>query len=231
MPSEKPSSDSNQSDSAPQGTPAIVIFGGTFDPIHYGHLRAAAEVKTIMGAVDFRLMPSGNPPHRETTTATAQQRLDMLKIALEAHPDLTIDEREVKRSGPSYMYDTLLSLRQDEPQSPIILVLGQDAANHFHQWHHWQEILHLCHLLIMTRPESTAEYPPSLTKEFSQREVTQAEKLCSAAVGYIFHTPITQLAISATHIRNLIASGQEARFLLPDDVINFIRFNNLYKFH
>lgn len=215
--------------SSQKATKTIVIFGGTFDPVHYGHLRAAAEVKTMLGEVDFRLLPSGIPPHRDITAASPQQRLQMLQLALSDHPDLHVDDREVTRNGPSYMYDTMCSLRKEAEQSSIILVLGQDAANDFQRWYRWRELFDLCHLLVMTRPESQAKYTTELHDEIAPRLTTSITQLHQQTSGLVCHIPVTQLAISATNIRHQIANNQNPRFLLPEPVLNFIIFNNLYK--
>jgi nicotinate-nucleotide adenylyltransferase len=138
---------------------ATAVFGGTFDPVHYGHLRAAAEVSEKLDVSDFRLLPAGQPPHRNHTGAEAYHRLAMLELALAPYPDLTVDEREVRRRGPSYMVETLASIRREVGQAPVILCLGQDAANKLEGWHRWRELFDLAHLVVMKRPRSRPRYP------------------------------------------------------------------------
>jgi DNA polymerase III subunit delta len=148
---------------------ATAIFGGTFDPVHYGHLRAAAEVSEKLDVSDFRLLPAGQPPHRDHTGAEAYHRLAMLELALAPYPDLTVDEREVRREGPSYMVETLASIRRRSRQAPVILCLGQDAANKLEGWHRWRELFDLAHLVVMKRPRSRPRYPEAVAEELKAR--------------------------------------------------------------
>lgn len=208
---------------------AVVIFGGTFDPVHYGHLRAASEVKEALGDVELRLLPSGTPPHRHHTYADAEQRLAMLQLVLDNHPDFTIDQREILRDGPSYMVDTLRSIRSERPSASLSLVLGQDAANHLDSWHRWQELFDLCHLIVMTRPESTSAYSPQLKPHMQQRHAAQQQALLDHRSGLVLHLPVTQLAISSTDIRQQIQQGKNPRFLLPVAVIEYLQNHQLYR--
>lgn len=206
-----------------------IILGGTFDPVHYGHLRAAAELRDRLGVADFRLLPAGQPPHRDNTKATGQQRLSMLRLALKEHPDLGVDDREINRSGPSYMVDTLAELRHQFPQRPLVLVLGQDAANNLDHWYQWRRLFELTHLVVMTRPESQRVYEGALALSMQQAETEQLECLWRQPAGLVLHVPVTQLAISSTDIRSQIKQGEDPRFLLPDIVLNYIRANDLYQ--
>lgn len=210
-------------------TAPLVIFGGTFNPIHYGHLRAASEVREALGTVDFRLLPAGLPPHRERPAVQPEQRLQMLQLALQQHPDLQVDDREIKRQGPSYMVDTLTSYRQENPQRPLILVLGQDAANHLHRWHCWRQLFELCHLVIMTRPESHSSYTSEVAQQIQQRKTPSAVQLHHSGGGLVLPLPVTKLAISSTGIRSQIAAGKSPRFLLPDTVLGYIHRHQLYR--
>jgi nicotinate-nucleotide adenylyltransferase len=208
--------------------PAVAIFGGTFDPVHYGHLRAAAEVAEQLKVSDFRLLPAGQPPHREGTWADAHHRLAMLELALAPYPDLTVDDREVRRSGPSFMVDTLVSLRKDVGAAPILLCVGQDAANHLNRWHRWRDLFDLAHLVIMARPLSHPRYPQDLDEMFEQRRVKRTRDLMKSPCGLVRQVEITQLAISSTDIRRQLASGRDPRFLLPTAVLAYIRKHGLY---
>lgn len=210
---------------------AIAIFGGTFDPVHYGHLRAAAEVAEQLKVSDFRLLPAGHPPHREGTWADAYHRLAMLELALAPYPDLTVDEREVRREGPSFMVDTLSSIRARAGQAPILLCVGQDAANGFNRWHRWRELFDLAHVVVMTRPRSRPRYPEDLGEFFRARKVKRTRDLMDSASGLVRHVEVTQLAISSTDIRRQLASGRDPRFLLPATVLAYIRKHGLYGCH
>ncbi|MDX1625657.1 MAG: nicotinate-nucleotide adenylyltransferase [Wenzhouxiangellaceae bacterium] len=207
---------------------AIAIFGGTFDPVHYGHLRAAAEVSEQLGVDDFRLLPAGTPPHRDGTWAEARHRMAMLELALAPHPDLSVDDREVQREGPSYMADTLASLREEHPDLPLMLCLGQDAANQLDSWHEWRRLPELAHLVVMTRPESEPRYSEELAEALSGREVKQARELMDAPAGRLFSVEVTRLAISSTEIREQLSSGRSPRFLLPSVVLAYVLKHGLY---
>lgn len=207
---------------------AIALFGGTFDPVHYGHLRAAAEVAEQLGVDDFRLLPAGRPPHRDGTFAAARHRLAMLELALTPHPDLAVDEREVQRDGPSYMVDTLAGLRAEFGSRPIMLCLGQDAANGLERWHNWNRLLEFAHLVIMTRPDAQPKYSTALAEHFAGRHANRPEALMDSPAGRIHTCNITRLAISSTDIRAQLAAGRNPRFLLPSTVLAYIRKHHLY---
>lgn len=207
---------------------ATAIFGGTFDPVHYGHLRAAAEVCEMLGVDDFRLVPAGQPPHRDHTGAEAYYRLAMLELALAPYPDLTVDEREVRREGPSYMVETLTSIRTEVGDRPILLCLGQDAANDLNRWHKWRELLDLAHLVVMKRPRSRPRYPREVADMLSGRRVGRTRRLMTEPGGHVRYLEVTQLAISSTDIREQLAAGRDPRFLLPATVLAYIRKHRLY---
>lgn len=207
---------------------AVAIFGGTFDPVHYGHLRAAAEIAERLKVSDFRLLPAGQPPHREGTGAEAFHRLAMLELAVAPYADLHVDEREVRRSGPSFMVDTLESVRAEVGEVPLLLCVGQDAANQLDHWHRWRELIDLAHLVVMTRPSSRPDYPPPLAEVLESRRVTRARDLMRSPAGLVCHVEVTQLAISSTDIRRQLARGWDPRFLLPATVLSYIRKHGLY---
>jgi len=127
-------------------TPAVGICGGTFDPVHYGHLRAAVEAMEKLQLDDFRLLPAGAPAHRSNIFASAEHRLAMLELALRDYPDLVVDDREIRRSGLSFMVDTLSEIRAEKGDAPLILMIGQDAVNSLDQWHEWRSLFELAHL-------------------------------------------------------------------------------------
>ncbi|MEE4639564.1 MAG: nicotinate-nucleotide adenylyltransferase [Wenzhouxiangella sp.] len=207
---------------------AVAIFGGTFDPVHYGHLRAAAEISERLKVSDFRLVPAGRPPHREGTWAEAFHRLAMLELAVAPYSDLHVDAREVLRSGPSFMVDTLASVRAEVPGVPLLLCVGQDAANHLDRWDRWQHLLDLAHLVVMTRPRSAPAYPEELAALLDKRRVSRARELMDSPAGLVCHVEVTQLAISSTDIRHQLGRGWDPRFLLPATVLSYIRKHGLY---
>ncbi|MDD5277778.1 MAG: nicotinate-nucleotide adenylyltransferase [Methylovulum sp.] len=204
----------------------IGIFGGTFDPIHYGHLRAALEVKEIFGLAEVRLIPSATPPHRPHPAASPLMRLRMLTLAVSNHPELVVDSRELDRAGPSYMVDTLKSLRQDFTGEPLLLFIGSDAFNQLTHWHQWQHLLTYAHIVVMTRPGFTAQ---ALDDFFTARLASGQQELAQTVAGKLFFQAVTQLDISATAIRKMIAEQHNPGFLLPDAVITYIKQNGLYQ--
>jgi len=210
--------------------PAIGLFGGTFDPVHFGHLRAASEAKEKLGLEDFRLLPVGKPAHRSQTYASAEHRLAMLRLAVAEHPDISVDSREVRRSGVSYMVDTLAEIRaESEMETAIILIVGQDAAHGLSSWHRWKELFDYAHLVVMTRPDSPDNFPHELEGFVSERRAGQVSDLYQSAAGLLLDLEVTQLAISSTAIRGDVAAARSPRFLLPDRILGYIGFHSLYR--
>ena len=209
------------------------IYGGTFDPIHFGHLRTAWEV-SLAANMPVHMVVAGQPPHRATPGVEAEDRWAMLKIALEGQSRLIPDDRELRREGPSYMIDTVDSFRGEFDDS-ICLILGQDAANHLDSWHRWEELLERVHLIIMTRPGNAAGFAgdmsgpsPALSGLLDQREVAEVEELRRAENPSLWRCRVSALEISATRIRGALAAGEEPRFLLPEPVLRYVHENGLY---
>jgi nicotinate-nucleotide adenylyltransferase len=206
----------------------IGIFGGTFDPVHYGHLRSALEIKEIFGLDEIRLVLSALPPHRSAPQAPIGMRLEMLQLAVKKQPGLIVDTREIGRPGASYMVDTLVSLRHDFPQQTLLLIIGSDAFNQLTSWHQWQRLFDFTHLVVLTRPGFKI---PPLDDFFSARHTTNKQELSEQSAGKLCFQPITQLDISATKIRAMIADQRNPAFLLPDTVLAYIKLHNLYQQH
>jgi nicotinate-nucleotide adenylyltransferase len=206
----------------------IGIFGGTFDPIHYGHLRSALEVKEVFGLTKLLLIPSAQPPHRTQPEATATQRLQMLELAVSNHSELSVDARELAHDGPSYMVDTLASLSEDYPQESLLLFIGSDAFKYLSHWHQWQRIFDLAHIVVLTRPGTEIDH---LEAFFKQRLCQQLTELASTKAGKLYFQPVTSLDISATAIRQKIINQQNPGFLLPDMVLAYIKQHQLYQRH
>lgn len=209
--------------------PATGIFGGTFDPVHFGHLRAASEVNELLDIDDFRLLPAGTPPHRSNTYANGEHRLAMLRLAVTDCPDLVVDEREIHRQGASFMADTLLEIRAASGDRPLLLIVGQDAANKLDEWHRWRDLLELAHLVIMTRPDAEHDYSSELGKCLGSRTVENIKPLFEQPAGLVRYLNVTQLAISSTDIRGRILGGLSPRFLLPDRVLAYVKLHRLYQ--
>lgn len=205
----------------------IGLLGGTFDPIHYGHLRIALEVKEALGLAQVRFIPCRQPPHRDAPGATPQQRLQLLRLAAADMPGFAVDTRELERDGPSYMVDTLASLRSELGDTPLCLILGRDAFLGLPGWRRWRELLDYAHLAVVQRPGPSLPSAGELAvlEETHRREPGQ---LRAAPSGGICFLPVSQLDISATRIRELLRSGRDPRFLLPDAVLESIRRTGLY---
>lgn len=206
----------------------IGVLGGTFDPIHYGHLRPALEVFETLGLAELRLIPAGVPPHRGRPVASTAQRLAMVQAAIEGLAGWRVDSREMDRPGPSYMVDTLASLRAEIGAAPLVLLLGQDAYGALDRWHQWTRILDLAHVVVMARPGSALPTAGIMGTVTARRRVDAPEALRQHPAGRIYPCPVTQLAISGTAIRALVAAGRSARFLLPDAVLALLHQWRLY---
>lgn len=205
------------------------IFGGTFDPVHFGHLAAAREVRAALDIADFRFLPAGVPPHRAGTHADATHRLRMLELALADEPGMTIDPRELERPGPSYMSDTLASLRAEYPDDPLCLVLGQDALNGLDRWHEWRRIPALAHLVVMTRPGESPDYPPALAALLERRLVTEPGALRNAPGGRLLRVAVTPHDISSTAVRAAVGDAAALNAIVPAAVADYIEANGLYR--
>jgi nicotinate-nucleotide adenylyltransferase len=203
------------------------IYGGTFNPVHYGHLRTAIEVNEVFSLDELRLVPCFQPAHRDKPEVSAAMRVKMLQLAIQETPQLQIDTRELERAGPSYMVDTLASIRAEIAiDRPLFLFIGTDAFNGLSSWHRWQALFDYAHIVVMTRP---AFKPESLVNFYADRLVNDKHSLKSCASGKIYFQQVTQLDISATFIRQIFAMQRNPSFLLPEAVIEYIQAKQLYK--
>ena len=224
-------------DDRPDGTrDPRILLGGTFDPVHYGHLRVADEVRRTLAPAEVWLVPAKDPPHRGEPRASAAQRLRMLELAQAEFPALRIDPRELERSGKSYTVLTLESLRREEPDRPLALLLGADALLGLPAWHRWRELFDLAHLVVATRPGATlatAAMDPQLRLEWEARLAPDADALRRRPAGAVVLMPVTPQPISATAIRAALARGaiDEVRGLLPAAVLAYIETHRLYGIH
>ena len=200
----------------------IGIFGGTFDPIHYGHLRTALELAHSIPLAQVRFIPNANPPHRGAPMTSGELRLRMVQAAIAGEPLFVADARELERAGPSYTVDTLESLRRDFPRDPLCLLLGMDAFLELPQWHRWQRLLELAHVVVAHRPGWRAPELGTLGELLRERRTRNARELHESFAGRVHVQPVTQLEISSTDLRSSIRSGMDPRFLMPDSVRDII---------
>lgn len=217
----------------PKLSEPLGLFGGTFDPVHYGHLRMAEEAIAHLALGGVRWIPAGQPPHRGTPQVTAAQRLDMVRCATAANPRFSVDAGEVEAAAPSYTVHTLERLRRElGDRQQLVLLVGADAFAGLATWHRWRDIFALAHVAVSHRPGfpvETASLPHDLATEFNDRRLTDVAALKTSPAGGIVTFAMTQLAISATQIRKLLANELSARYLLPDDVLDYIQLHSLYR--
>jgi len=207
----------------------IGIFGGTFDPIHIGHLRMALELKEQLGLDEMRLLPCHQPPHRDAPQVSSVQRVEMLRIALQYCPELQLDERELQRDKPSYTYDTLLELRAElGSEVSLVLCMGEDAFAGLPNWYCWQELIRLAHIVVVARP-GWAIPDSGEARDLLNKHEREPKSLDYASAGSIVLQSPRLLPISATEIRQQIQAGKSAQFLVPEAVWNYINANQLYR--
>ena len=207
----------------------IGVFGGTFDPIHFGHLRPALDVVQSLGLAELRLLPLKVAVHRPQPLASAALRLQMTRLAVNGQPGFVVDDRELTRDGPSYTVDTLASLREEVgADAPLCLLIGGDAFAGFLDWHRPRAILGLAHLVVMQRPGAPTVRDQALRDEIGRRRVDDPGALRQAPAGRIYFQTVTQLDISSTRIRRMFAAGRSPRFLLPDAVLELLDREQCY---
>jgi len=202
------------------------VFGGTFDPVHYGHLRTVTEVQRALSLSSVHLLPAAQPPHRAATVASGEQRLAMLGLALQDYPDLQVDDRELRRAGVSYTIDTLLSLKKDFADEALCLIVGSDAFQGLSSWHHWEGLFELAHVVVMPRPG--AQVGGNLPDWAIKRMVADSNGLRQQASGLIWINDVTPQPISATRIRANIRSGEPISGYVPPTVEAYIHKHQLY---
>lgn len=204
---------------------AVGIFGGTFDPIHFGHLRVAREAMDTLGLHALRWVPAFQPPLRAAPVATAAQRTDMLSLVVGDLPDQYLDTREIERGGISYTIDTLESLRAEQPDAALCLLVGRDQFNHFERWRRWQDILNLAHLVVLDRPGVAAGHLPEWART---RLCADAQALRQRPAERLLFLAVSPQEISATAIRARLAEHQPVADQVPPGVLDYIYSNHLY---
>lgn len=208
----------------------VGVFGGTFNPVHYGHLRSALELVERLQLAQLRLMPSAQPPHREPPGCSAAHRAAMVALAVEGEPRLVCDMRELQRPGNSYTIDSLIELRGElGAGTGLCMVLGCDALLEIDQWHRWRELLDWAHIVVIARPGWALPCGGQVAQWLNEHRVADPRRLRSQPAGCIAIEELRPLAISATEIRDLLAAGRSPRYLLPQSVLDYIQANSLYR--
>lgn len=207
----------------------IAIFGGTFDPIHSGHIQAATALQQQFNFSEIRFIPCKQPVLKPAAQATSKQRVAMLKLALHDHPNWLVDTRELDRESPSYMVETLRSLKKEYPTKSLCLILGVDAFNDLPRWHQWEKLLTLTHIIIINRPGYHLQLDPQLQQVLQQHLTTNAQLIYQNQQGSILQVELPPSIDSSTALRSAIASGLNIKDQLPAKVWAYIIENHLYQ--
>jgi nicotinate-nucleotide adenylyltransferase len=218
---------------APSPAAAIGLFGGTFDPVHFGHLRLATELAEAFHLEKVIFLPAGLPYHRgRAAHASAEQRLTMLKLATQRDARFDVDDRELRREGPTYTYDTLAEIRKERGADvPLVFLAGSDTFAKVDQWHRWTELFDLAHFAVAIRASDENWYskgPGAFPRDAWPRLTLNLRELAAAPAGKIMTFSMTPLAISSTALRTLSGEGASIRYLTPDPVAEFVRSHDLY---
>jgi nicotinate-nucleotide adenylyltransferase len=201
------------------GTGGLIgIIGGAFDPVHIGHLRTAFELRESVGLAEVRFIPCGRPPHRAPPVAADGTRLQLLRAAIAAEPGFVIDDRELRRDGPSYTVDTLVSLQADKPGETLCVIVGMDAFLGLPTWHRWKDLLGLAHFIVATRPGWQEPAEGEASEILRSLRAAAPDELRRQRAGRILVSEVTRLDVSSSAIRQLLGSGGDPRYLVPEAV-------------
>lgn len=209
---------------------AVGILGGTFDPVHNGHTRIALDIATGCQLERVFMVPNARSPLRDSATASVENRLDMLRRVADSDPRLLVDTRELERPAPSYMVETLQSFRDEMPATSLCFILGMDAFMQFHQWHRWQDIPELAHLIIAHRPGSEmAIQEAALSAMYDERKTDKLDDLHQEVAGHIYLCDVTQVDVSSTTVRECVVTGKPINELVAEPVAEYIKEHRLYQ--
>lgn len=204
------------------------VFGGMFDPVHYGHLRAAFEIREALALEKVRLVPAADPPHRRQPVAAGPARLAMLEAAIGDSPWFEADDRELRRGGRSYTVLTLEEFRREQGARPLVLILGLDAFLGLPTWHRWEELLGLAHLAIAPRPGTVLPRGGALACLLAARRAADPQAFATVPAGRIYVNEGTQLEVSSTGLRATLEEGRDPRYLMPEAVRRMILETGIY---
>ncbi len=221
----------------------IGLLGGTFDPVHFGHLRLAEEAYEALDLAHVLWIPTGVPPHRHVPRVSAAQRLNMVQLAIAGNARFELDASEIATTQPAYTVHTLARLREAQNRGgdgenetdrtrPLLLILGSDAFLGLTTWHRWRELFDYAHIAVATRPGfelHPTDMAPPLAAEYTQRLASASEVWLGKSAGYVVPFAMTPLAVSASLIRARLAAGLSARYLIPDPVREYIDQQHLYQ--
>ncbi|MDH4261170.1 MAG: nicotinate-nucleotide adenylyltransferase [Gammaproteobacteria bacterium] len=194
----------------------IGVFGGMFDPIHYGHLRTAHELYELLDLEAIAFVPAGDPPHRARPLAEGATRLAMVRAAVEGDPRFIVDDRELRRAGPSYTVLTLEEMRAERGAQPIALILGMDAFARLDSWHRAAELIGLAHMVVAVRPGSEPPRQGLAAELLRDRACDDPGRLSATPAGLVFVNMGTQLDVSSSAVRDVVAAGRDPRYLMPE---------------
>lgn len=207
----------------------IGILGGTFDPVHHGHLRLALEVQQQVGLEQVYLVPLYSPPHRSNAAATPEQRLQMLDLATEGVTGLQVNDIEIKRQGTSYSIDTVRDMRESFSRQSISLIMGMDAFSQLDTWRDWQKLTDYVHIIAVDRPGSRLEITSTAVADLYDRCAGQAADIHDSPAGRILLLQAPMLDISSSRVRKLVAGKLDIQYLVPANVITYIHAQALYQ--
>lgn len=210
-----------------------IILGGTFDPVHFGHLRMTQEMLNRFPQAKVSLMPAAYPPHRSVPSASPQQRIEMLELVLNKYEALSVDTRELLRQEPSYSVVTLRGIRQELEQAGfdqacLVFLMGTDAFAKLDQWYEWQELIKLANILVVGRPSSELPTEGAVADFYRQHCLENLSDLPQYSCGKVGFCQMPQLDISSSYIREQINQGFSPRFLLPDGILDYMLRHSLY---
>ena len=214
----------------PSGRCGTAVMGGTFNPIHHGHLRSAVDILEHFQFKTVRMLPCFQPVHKDQPEVTADQRLQMVELGIQADVRLEVDPREIIREGASYTRDTLRELRQElGDEEPLIMVVGMDSFLSLPTWFHWQDLLQFAHILVISRPGWEPDFISSLEEFYEKHRAEHVAELQCAPAGKIWMESFTPLAISSSQVRKLCREGKSIAYLVPETIQRFIEAHSLYK--